>query len=218
MFKCGGSQTKCVLTVNTLPWNLFDLCFEPNSCLPRHLSEVRKAPRRKIESERVSGDHPSDGLVSDKGEAALPVHLGGTARRGSVQGCPAGRGASDGGEQWRAVPGSGCAGRGCAPGGAGAALLTQQGALPWSPHPPPPGPETPQAGVSLEPKRAACVPACAESCHLTVGVDGASPPPVTPSPRAFFPKPGGRYQQLGCQPHLGTLGLGGDMARESRGA
>lgn len=62
-----------MLTVNVLPWNLLDLCFEPNSCLPCHLSEVRKAPQRKIESERVTGNHPSDGLVSDKGEASFLV-------------------------------------------------------------------------------------------------------------------------------------------------
>lgn len=41
---------------------------------------------------------------------------------------------------------------------------------------------------------------------------------VAPSPRAFLPKPGGHYQQLVCHPHLGTLGVGGDEARESRGA
>ena len=44
--KCGGSRTKCVLTVSTLPWNLFDLCFELNSCLPHHLSRSGK-PRQE---------------------------------------------------------------------------------------------------------------------------------------------------------------------------
>ena len=43
--------------------------------------------------------------------------------------------ASDCGEQWRAVPGVGVPAGDVRPGGAGAALLTQQGALPWSPHP-----------------------------------------------------------------------------------
>lgn len=45
-YRCGGSRTTCVLTVSTLPWNLFGLCFELNSCLPRHLSRSGK-PRQE---------------------------------------------------------------------------------------------------------------------------------------------------------------------------
>ena len=83
--------------------------------------------------------------------------------------------------------GSGCAGRGCAAGRGRGGPADAAGGPALEPTPAAhPGPEMPQAGVFLEPKRAACVPACNESCHLRLGVDGASPPPVTPSPRAFF--------------------------------
>lgn len=137
-----------------------------------------------------------------------------------MQGCPAGGAVSDTRRTMaRSAAGVGVPAEDVPAGRAGAVLLTRQEPCPGAHNRRPPGPEAPQTVIFLEPKWEALCPSLRQELSSQSGNGQGQPSTsVTLSPRAFLPKPGGHYQQLVCHPHLETLGLGGDAARESRGA
>lgn len=110
-----------------------------------------------------------------------------------------------------------CRRRMCGRGGAAAACWRSRGSCPAAHAPPHPARDA--AGFSYfwnlngQPR-----PACDERCHLRVGV-GRAPAPRDTVTRAFFPKPGARYQRLVCHPPwgLGVVGTWHERGRSPRG-